>query len=81
MARSGQCNPKLVSFAIAGAINWIGTWYHPDGELSPQEIAAEYARILTGWSQQAIVACNLKPRNTRLNLDFLTNRSVFFRGS
>src|SRR5580658_9493710 len=44
----GSCNPKLVSFAIAGAINWIGTWYRPDGELTPKEIAAEYARILTG---------------------------------
>ena len=41
------CNPKLVSFAIAGAINWIGTWYRPDGELTPKEIASEYARILT----------------------------------
>jgi AcrR family transcriptional regulator len=44
----GSCNPKLVSFALAGAINWIGTWYRPDGELTPKEIAAEYARILTG---------------------------------
>lgn len=44
----GQCNPKLVSFAIAGAINWIGTWYRPDGDLRPQEIGAEFARILTG---------------------------------
>ncbi len=41
------CNPKLVSFAIAGAINWIGSWYRPDGALSPCEIATEYARILT----------------------------------
>jgi hypothetical protein len=41
------CNPKLVSFAIAGAINWIGSWYHPDGALTPADIAAEYARILT----------------------------------
>ena len=43
----GPCNPKLVSFAIAGAINWIGSWYRPDGVLSPCEIATEYARILT----------------------------------
>src|ERR1700689_5155048 len=43
----GPCNPKLGSFAIAGAINWIGTWYRPDGELTPKEIAAEYARVLT----------------------------------
>jgi AcrR family transcriptional regulator len=44
----GPCNPKLVAFAIAGAINWIGTWYRPEGELRPNEIAGEFARILTG---------------------------------
>jgi AcrR family transcriptional regulator len=26
-----DCNPKLAAFAAAGAINWIGTWYRPDG--------------------------------------------------
>ena len=43
-----ECNPKLVSFAIAGAINWAGTWYKPSGELQPKEIAEEFLRILTG---------------------------------
>ena len=42
------CNPKLVAFAIAGAINWIGTWYSPDGDLHSDEISKEFARILTG---------------------------------
>ena len=42
------CNPKLVSFAIAGAINWVGTWYEPGGDLPPDEIAREFTRILTG---------------------------------
>ncbi len=42
------CNPKLVSFAIAGAINWAGRWYKPGGELQPKEIAEEFMRILTG---------------------------------
>lgn len=42
------CNPKLVSFAIAGAINWVGTWYKPGGGLSPDEIASEFTQILTG---------------------------------
>jgi|CZKL01.1.fsa_nt_gi AcrR family transcriptional regulator len=42
------CNPKLVAFVVAGAINWIGTWYRPEGELRPGEIATEFARILTG---------------------------------
>lgn len=42
-----RCNAKLASFAIAGAINWIGTWYQPDGELSAEEIAAEFSELLT----------------------------------
>ncbi len=43
-----SCNPKLASFAIAGAVNWMGTWYKPGGGLTPDEIADEFSRILTG---------------------------------
>lgn len=43
----GPCDIKLISFAIAGAINWVGTWYKPEGSLTPLEIATEYARFLT----------------------------------
>ncbi len=43
-----SCNPKMVSFAIAGAINWAGTWYKPDGELSSEKIAEAFVSILTG---------------------------------
>ena len=42
------CNPKLVSFAVSGAINWVGTWYKPEGDLQPEEISQEFTRILTG---------------------------------
>lgn len=41
------CNPKLASFAMAGAINWIGVWYRPDGELSAEDVAAAFATLLT----------------------------------
>ena len=41
------CNPKLASFAMAGAINWIGVWYRPDGELSAEDVAAAFANLLT----------------------------------
>jgi AcrR family transcriptional regulator len=41
------CNVKLASFAIAGAINWIGTWYQPGGPLSAAEIGQEFAYLLT----------------------------------
>ncbi len=41
-------SPKMISFAIAGAINWAGTWYKPSGEMSPDEIAHAFTDILTG---------------------------------
>jgi AcrR family transcriptional regulator len=41
------CNVKLAAFALAGAINWIGAWYRPEGELSPEEIARQFALLLT----------------------------------
>ena len=41
------CNPKLAAFAAAGAINWIGTWYTPSGDLSGEEIALGFSRLLT----------------------------------
>lgn len=43
----GPCDPKLASFAIAGALNWIAAWYEPAGPLTVEEIASEFARILT----------------------------------
>ncbi len=42
-----ECDPKLAAFSIAGALNWICTWYEPDGPLSPEEIASHFSRTLT----------------------------------
>ena len=33
--------------AILGALNWIGHWYKPDGALSPDQIADDFAIRLT----------------------------------
>jgi AcrR family transcriptional regulator len=41
------CNPKLAAFAAAGAINWIGTWYRPEGGMTGDEIASGFAELLT----------------------------------
>jgi hypothetical protein len=41
-----NCNSKMASFAIAGAINWIGTWYRPHGGLGVEEIVSEFTRLL-----------------------------------
>ena len=41
------CDPKIAAFSIAGALNWICTWYEPKGPLSAEEIATQFARTLT----------------------------------
>jgi AcrR family transcriptional regulator len=39
-------NPKLLSFAILGAINWIPRWFNPAGAASSHEIADRFADYL-----------------------------------
>jgi AcrR family transcriptional regulator len=41
------CDTKIAAFSIAGALNWICMWYEPEGALSPEEIATQFARTLT----------------------------------
>jgi AcrR family transcriptional regulator len=36
-------NPKLLAFALFGAVNWIPRWYNPDGSASSQNIADLFA--------------------------------------
>ena len=40
------CDPKIAAFMIAGALSWIGRWYRPDGEYSPEEIATQCIAML-----------------------------------
>ena len=42
-----RCDPKIAAFSIAGAVNWICQWYEPEGALSAEEIASQFARTLT----------------------------------
>jgi TetR/AcrR family transcriptional regulator len=39
-------DPKLLAFAIMGAVNWISRWYDPKGEARSDEIAAAFAEYL-----------------------------------
>jgi AcrR family transcriptional regulator len=41
------CDSKIAAFSIAGALNWICIWYEPEGPLSAEEIAKQFARTLT----------------------------------
>lgn len=40
------CDPKLVTFIIVGAQNWIGRWFRPDAGWSGEQIAAGYAAMM-----------------------------------
>lgn len=33
------CDPKMTAFVIAGALSWIGRWYQPGGEYTPEQVA------------------------------------------
>ena len=39
-------DPKLLTFAILGAVNWIPRWFNPQGPASSQEIADRFANFL-----------------------------------
>lgn len=38
-------DPKLTSFAILGAINWIGRWFRPGGGAAPEAIGRHFADL------------------------------------
>ncbi len=42
----GRGDPKLLAFALFGAVNWIPRWFHPEGPATSQEIADYFARFL-----------------------------------
>lgn len=41
------CDVKLATFAMLGALNWIGQWVDDQGPASVEQIGAEYADRLT----------------------------------
>ena len=40
------CDPRVVGFAILGAMNWIPKWYHHDGSRTGKEIADAFSAYL-----------------------------------
>ena len=46
-------DPKLVSFVIFGAINWIPRWYDPAGRATSHEIAQVFADTLVAGLRNA----------------------------
>ena len=41
-------DPKMIGFAIMGAVNWITKWFDPAGPMSSQDIGQRFADYLVG---------------------------------
>jgi len=48
-----RSDPKLLTFAILGAVNWIPRWFDPRGSASSQEIAGRFADYLIAGLRQS----------------------------
>ncbi len=41
-------DPKMIAFAMMGAVNWITKWFDPDGPMSSEQIGHAFAEYLVG---------------------------------
>ena len=41
-------DPKMIGFAIMGAVNWITKWFDPAGPMTSEEIGQRFADYLVG---------------------------------
>ena len=46
--RFRQGDPKMVAFAIMGAVNWLTKWFDPSGPLTSEQIGQSFADYLVG---------------------------------
>ena len=59
--RSGEfraIDPRLAAFSIIGMCNWIAWWFKPQGLLSLEDVAAEFAHMATLIVQSDNAAAN-----------------------
>lgn len=60
------CDPKMAAFMLAGALSWIGRWYRPDGDLTPDQIADQGIELLlNGVLQRPVPAAPATVRAPR----------------
>jgi TetR/AcrR family transcriptional regulator len=41
-------DPKMIGFAMMGAVNWITKWFDPEGPMSSEQIGQRFADYLVG---------------------------------
>lgn len=55
-------DPKMIGFAIMGAVNWITKWFDPAGPMSSEDIGQRFADYLVGGLLYAAVSPGLSSR-------------------
>jgi AcrR family transcriptional regulator len=55
-------DPKMIGFAIMGAVNWITKWFDPAGPMSSQDIGQRFADYLVGGLLYSAVAPGVNSR-------------------
>lgn len=45
MAAAGAADPRTAALALFGMMNWIYTWYRPEGRLSADQLADAFVRM------------------------------------
>ena len=48
-----HCDPKLLTFAVMGAVNWIPRWFNPEGPATSDQIADAFADFFIAGLRQA----------------------------
>jgi TetR/AcrR family transcriptional regulator len=41
------CDPRMVSFALVGAMAWVTKWYEPDGPMTSEDVATAMSDMLS----------------------------------
>ncbi|MGE0361021.1 MAG: TetR/AcrR family transcriptional regulator [Vicinamibacterales bacterium] len=49
-------DPKMVSFALLGAVNWIARWFDPEGPMTSEQIGQTFADYLVGGLMRPVPA-------------------------
>jgi TetR/AcrR family transcriptional regulator len=47
-------DPKMIEFAMMGAVNWIAKWFDPAGALTSEQIGDQFADYLVGGLKKKI---------------------------
>jgi AcrR family transcriptional regulator len=49
-------DPKMMEFAIMGAVNWISKWFDPAGPMTSQQIGDAFADYLVGQARRSRIS-------------------------